>query len=343
MPSIPSPLVRRVPLLSFGIGLAVTLTVVAMPQHVLPAVRFALVNLALVSPVILIGVVVTATITATGSMALIAAAFHGRELRMICLAAMVGAFLPVCGVTVLPLVASLLVARVPLAPILAFWLASPVTSPGMLAVTAGMLGLDFAIGKSAAAVFIGVLGGLTVYALTRAGRLAHPARDIARLNATGNQLCQSSCGSSYTVRWRFWQEAARRRQFRHTALSTGRMIGTWLALAFVAEYAIKLVLPEDALSRFVGAENEFAVPIAATIGAPLYLDGHAALPLVRGLIEAGMTPGAAMAFLVAGGVVSAWSVIPVVALVRLPVVGLYIGLAVTGSFLAGWVYGLAVT
>jgi hypothetical protein len=343
MPPIAAALTARVPPLWLGLALAALAVAAAMPNHVAPAIAFTLTNLVLVSPVVLLGVGVTAAITATGSMAIIAAAFHGREGRMIVLAALVGAFIPVCGITVLPLVASLLVARVPLAPILAFWLSSPVTSPGMLAVTAGMLGPDFALAKSLGAVFIGVFGGGVAWAITRAGGLAEPGRDIARLRAaSGGTACGSACDPPDGVRWRFWREAARRRRFRATAVSTGRLIVTWLAVAFVAEYFLTLFLPPGALAGFVGADSPFAVPIAASIGAPLYLDGHAALPLVRGLMDAGMAPGPAMAFLVAGGVVSAWAVIPVLALVRLPVVALYVGLAVASSMLVGWGFGLAV-
>lgn len=184
-------------------------------------------------------------------------------------------------------------------------------------------------------------GGLVVYAITRSGGLAEPARDIARLKEASGQLCSSGLGLDGAVRWRFWREVARRRQFARTALSTGRLIGTWLTVAFVAEYYLKLFLPENALAGLVGADSPFAVPIAATVGAPIYLDGYAALPLVRGLIDAGMAPGAAMAFLIAGGVVSAWAVIPVLALVRLPVFGLYVGLAVVSSMLVGWGFDLA--
>ena len=60
--------------------------ILAFPSTALEAGRFALWNLVLVSPMIVIGIVLTAGVTASGSMALIAAAFHGRELRMIGLA-----------------------------------------------------------------------------------------------------------------------------------------------------------------------------------------------------------------------------------------------------------------
>ena len=72
---------------------------------------------------------------------------------------------------------------------------------------------------------------------------------------------------------------------------------------------------------------------------PIYLDGYAALPLIRGLIDSGMRPDAAMAFLIAGGITSAWAAIPVFALVRFPVFVVYLAMAISGSMLAGWGFG----
>ena len=55
-----------------------------------------------------------------------------------------------------------------------------------------------------------------------------------------------------------------------------------------------------------------------------------------------MADGAAMAFLAAGGIISAWPAIPVFALFRLPVFVNYAVLAVAGSMLSGWAYAIAV-
>lgn len=104
----------------------------------------------------------------------------------------------------------------------------------------------------------------------------------------------------------------------------------------VGQYFLSTHLPSDFLAQFVGNGNPMAIPMAALLGAPIYLDGYAALPLIRGLIEGGMGGGAAMTLLVAGGIISAWAAIPVFALVRLPVFGLYILLAVLSAMVAGW-------
>lgn len=312
--------------------------VLSFPGLALDASLFALENLLIISPVIMIGVGLTAGIIASGSMGLIATAFQGRDLRMIGLASLIGALTPVCGISVLPLVAGLLIARVPLAPIMAFWLSSPITSPSMLAITAGTLGWDFAVIKTLAALGIGLFGGFVTLALTSTGRLKVATKDDSTLSRLAGTVCNSATASR--VQLRFWRERERRNVFADTAYSTARLMLPWLTLAFVAEFFLKLYLPQELVIDWVGRDNAWAVPISAVVGAPIYLDGYAALPLIRGLIEAGMRPDAAMAFLIAGGITSAWAAIPVFALVRLPVFALYIGLAVASSILAGWVSGL---
>jgi uncharacterized protein len=54
----------------------------------------------------------------------------------------------------------------------------------------------------------------------------------------------------------------------------------------------------------LGEDSAFAVPLAALVGIPLYLNELGALPIVAGLLDQGMQPGAAIAFLIAGGVTS---------------------------------------
>ena len=112
----------------------------------------------------------------------------------------------------------------------------------------------------------------------------------------------------------------------------------WLTVAFVAEYVLRQVLPADAIGGYIGGDSIAAIGLATLVGAPIYLDGYAALPLVRALLDAGMGPGAALAFLIAGGIVSAWAAIPVYALTRLPVFLAYVAMAVAGAFMSGLVF-----
>jgi hypothetical protein len=310
----------------------------AFPASAAGAARFVLHNLIAVAPIVLIGLLLSAWVMASGYGDRIAQSFRGHPLRVILLASAIGAVTPVCGVTVLPLMAGLLLAGVPLAPVMAFWLSSPVTDPGMFAATAATLGVTFAIGKLLAAFVIGVSGGMVTGYLAHLPPIANPLRASA-----ADFIGGPTCAASTEVCWAFWREPERRAQFMRNLMAMTRLVAICLALAFGAEYFLRDWLPPDALAGYVGTGTAWAVPLAVLVGGPIYLDGYAALPLVRGLMALGMSPGAAMAFLVSGSVVSVWGAIAVFPVLRWQPFLLYLALAATGSMVVGWLYGLVVS
>ncbi len=168
------------------------------PQTALETVRFVGESLLSIAPVIFVAILFSASIRATGADELVARVFEGRRYTMILGAAFLGALTPICGVGVLPIIAGLLGAGVPLAAIMAFWLASPITDPPMLAITAGTLGLDFAVGKTLAAFGIGLVGGIATDYLLNRGFFKNPLR----AQALTENSCGATCGP-LPLRWVF--------------------------------------------------------------------------------------------------------------------------------------------
>ncbi|CAN5270757.1 hypothetical protein BH24ACT16_BH24ACT16_01250 [soil metagenome] len=74
------------------------------------------------------------------------------------------------------------------------------------------------------------------------------------------------------------------------------------------------------------------------MGIPTHLNGYAAIPTVGGLMELGMSEGAALAFMTAGGVTSIPAAMAVFALVHKRVFAWYLALALACSMLAGFGY-----
>lgn len=311
--------------------------VLTYPEQAGISLWFVLDNMLAMTPVIGFAVLATASIRASGADGLLHRLFEGRMTAMIVAASLFGAITPICGIGVLPIIAGLLSAGVPLAPVMAFWLSSPITDPAMLAITAGTLGIDMAIGKTLIAVFVGLLGGAVMILVTRSGLIGRPLK--AGLGAIPGG-CGDTCEPA-GLRWTFWKDASRRRMFRDDALASLSLMIKWLAIAFLVESLITSWLPPEWIAGLVGADNAWAIPVAVLVGAPIYLDGYASLPMVRGLMDLGMTPGAAMGFLVAGGITSLYASVAVYALVRVPVFLLYIGLAVTGSLIGAYGFDMA--
>ncbi|HEX9859503.1 MAG TPA: permease [Paracoccaceae bacterium] len=292
---------------------------------------FAAGALARTAPFLILSIGIAAGAGATGADNLIARAFTGAPLMMIVLAALAGGLAPFCSCGVIPLVAALLAMGVPLSAVMAFWLASPVMDPSMFVLTSGVLGIEFAIAKTIAAVGLGLFGGLSVLLIARAGGLTDALRD-----GIGNGGCGGArIRAPKPVVWRFWRDPARRQKFRVEAIRTTLFLGQWLLLAFVLESLMLAYIPAETVTAALGGTGLAPIALATVVGVPAYLNGYAALPLVGGLIGQGMAPGAALAFLVAGGVTSLPAAIAVWALVRPPVFALYLVLALTGAFLSG--------
>ncbi len=288
-------------------------------------------------PFFALAIGIAAYAKATQADALIARAFSGHPLRSTLLAALVGAISPFCSCGVIPLIAAMLGAGVPLAPVMAFWIASPIMDPEMFVITAAGIGLNFAIAKTLAAMGMGLFAGFSVLILQRSGFLSSPLQDEL------SNACASSCNSSTSpgLMWRFWQDQDRLLAFKQEGLAIGVFLGKWLTLAFFLETLMIAYISSDWIVAYVGADNAFAIPIAAIVGAPSYLNGYAAIPLISGLVSIGMTPGAAMAFITAGAVSSIPAAIAVYALVKKPVFVLYLLLGLSGAMMSGWIYQLS--
>ncbi|MCB1809670.1 MAG: permease, partial [Candidatus Competibacteraceae bacterium] len=133
------------------------------------SVEFTLQALWDVLPFLLLSIAIAAYAKASGADNLIARAFQGRALPMITFAAVMGALSPFCSCGVIPLIAALLAMGVPLAPVMAFWLASPLMDPSMFVLTIGTLGTEFALAKTLAAFSIGLFGGFGIWLIQRNG------------------------------------------------------------------------------------------------------------------------------------------------------------------------------
>lgn len=284
-----------------------------------------------VGPFLILSIGLAAYAGASGADGLIARAFTGAPATMILMGALAGGLSPFCSCGVIPLIAALLAMGVPLSAVMAFWLASPVMDPSMFVLTLGVMGPDFAVGKTLAAIGLGLFGGAAVHLMARAGALADPLRE-----GVGNGGCGGAAvRAPKPVAWAFWRDGARRSKFAREGLKTTLFLAKWLAFAFLLESLMLAHLPADLVTRTLGGEGLWPIATATLVGVPAYLNGYAALPLVGALVDQGMAAGAGMAFLVAGGVTSLPAAVAVWALVRKPVFALYVALALSGSFVAG--------
>jgi uncharacterized membrane protein YraQ (UPF0718 family) len=318
------------------IGLIFLAIAIGLPSHFSESLWFTASNILGIAPFLLLSAGVAGYLEAAGADRLIGKIFSDRVVLAVGLAAVFGALSPFCSCGVIPLIAALLVAGVPLAAVMAFWVASPIMSPSMFVVTAAGLGVDFAVVKMLSAIAVGLsAGGLTLL-LQRFGLLRNPLRPVLVSSCTGDDPV-NKIKKSVTA-WRVWKYPERVQILRQKALAMVLFLGKWLTLAFVLESLMITFVPAELLGQWLGSGSTWAIPLAAAIGVPAYLNGFVAVPVVAGLIENGMTPGAALSFMLAGAMTSIPAAIAVFSLVRRPLFAWYVLLALIGAITAGWTY-----
>jgi len=302
-------------------------------QAVGQSLEFTAASLVGIAPFLLASALTAAWLTAVGADKTIGRVFQGHWLMVIGTASVFGALSPFCSCGVIPIIAALLAAGVPLPAVMAFWLSSPIMDPEMFLLTTGGIGLEFAIAKTTAAFAIGVLGGLSTHVVQFAGGFTNPLRE--QVSAGGS--CRANIAAE-KIHWAFWNAPERRESFKTTVSWTLLFLGKWLLLAFLLESLMVRYVPPELIGQWLGGDSTWALPLAVITGVPAYLNGYAAIPLVSGLMESGMAPGPALAFMTAGAITSIPAAIAVFALVRKTVFSWYIALAFAGSLLSGGAY-----
>ena len=212
---------------------------------------------------------------------------------------------PFCTYTAIPVLVAMLDAGVRTSAWVGFLLAAPVLDP-LIFVAIGVIFSPLAALLYATVTFVGALAAaLAAEAFgVRARRPDVRARRRKQAPVTASHTGDdrgSPCGPdpfSAGVPWRGWPTEARDGMRYATGLIRGMLVPLGVAAAVAA--AIVGLVPRDLLVAVAGPGDPLAVPVAAILGAPLYVSGEAFLPIAAALSRQGMSDGAVFALIIAG-------------------------------------------
>lgn len=138
-------------------------------------------------PYLVVTIPLAVAVQMSGASKFIKRAFQARPLTAILLATIVGAFSPFCSCGVIPIIASLLISGVPLAPVMSFWIASPSMDPEIFFLSVGMIGWKLAVWRLAATLVLSLSAGLITHWMMKRGWLGQQilrTRKAARVQST---------------------------------------------------------------------------------------------------------------------------------------------------------------
>ena len=188
---------------------------------------------------------------------------------------LVGLPVPVCSCGVIPLYRSLIVGGVPATAAMAFLVATPELELAAVVLSVSLLGPEVTIARVGAAFVLAILVGRIVGSRARPAQVEAPPE-----GATKPPLSQRLLDGM-------------RYGFGDMVDSTGPWILVGIAMAAVAEP----LLDAEMFSHLHAA---LEVPLFALIGMPIYVCASGSTPFVAVLLSKGISPGAAIAFLLTG-------------------------------------------
>jgi len=140
----------------------------------------------------------------------------------------------------------------------------------------------------------------------------------------------SPCGAGCDRKESFW------RRLTQESMNATLMVIKFMALAFFLEALIILYVPEEWITSIMGKDNSWAIFTAGFLGVPVYTSNLSALPMVSGLLKQGMSPAAALAFLISGPTTTLPAMAAVWTLVKHRIFILYVSFSLGGAILLGY-------
>lgn len=278
---------------------------------------------------------------------------------------------PFCSCGTTAIVLGMLASTVPWAPIVAFLVSSPLSSPEGLFYSAGIFGWPFAIALFVASILLGLAGGAVASVAEARGWLANQARMAALkpsaspsvvsrpaplslslvpqpVAAAAAEVPQCGCSSNRVELPVVAPAIASARPkvtmgafFQEMYDVSKRLLPLFFGFTFIG-YLLNGLIPAAWITGLFGAGHAYSIPLAATLGLPFYLNSEASLPLVRAMLDSGMSQGAALAFLITGAGTSLGAFGGMLTIARWRVIGIVVGTLWLGSILLGFIYNLLV-
>jgi ABC-type Zn uptake system ZnuABC Zn-binding protein ZnuA/uncharacterized membrane protein YraQ (UPF0718 family) len=213
--------------------------------------------------------------------------------RSVGLAALFGTPIPLCSCGVLPAAAALQKKGASRSSLLSFLVSTPETGVDSIALTYGLLGPVMAVVRPVVAIVTALVAGFVSMVLPED---EPPPKDPGGTDASVHQHVEDNLAPpdpGLTARVR-----------RVLAYGFGILldeISFWLVVGVVLTGVLSALLPDDFFSRVLGWESGLVPMLAMMVaGIPLYLCASASTPIAAALIAKGLSPGAALVFLLVG-------------------------------------------
>jgi len=254
------------------------------------------------SPYLLFGFLMAGILSVLISQRMVEKHLGGKGIWPVLKASIFGVPLPLCSCGVIPVSMSLHKHGASKGSTIAFLLSTPQTGVDSIFVTLSLLGPIFAIFRPVAAFVTGIIGGILVDMFTPplggAGFSAGPQDG----QPAPPKCTDECCGGAEN------KKIIRGLKFAFVTLP--RDIGGAMLVGLVIAAFISALVPDDFFAEKLGT-GIVAMLVMMALGIPMYVCATASVPIAAALMMKGLTPGAALVFLMTGPATNAASFVTI--------------------------------
>jgi len=236
------------------------------------------------SPYLLFGFFMAGTLSVLISQRFVEKHLGGGGVWPLVKASLFGVPLPLCSCGVIPVSISLHKHGASKGSTISFLLSTPQTGVDSIFATLSLLGPVFAVFRPAVAFITGIVGGTLVNVFDREKKDSNrPKEDCS------DECCNSLNKTSRIIRG-----------LKYGFVTLPRDIGKAMLIGLVIAACISTLVPDDLFAEKLLGTGIFAMVVMMFLGIPVYVCATASIPVAAAMILKGLTPGAALVFLITG-------------------------------------------
>ncbi len=270
-------------------------------------------------------------------------------------ACLIGVPLPLCSCSVIPVAAALRNSGASRGATAAFLSSTPQTGIDSILATYALMGGWFSTVRVVIALLCGLVTGALIErfckdttkhaAASRPHAIQHPlhrppqsdrtgsettsAMSLNRLNGSADLQPQSACIRP-TSRGQGWIQA-----LRYGFINLPADLASAVCIGLILAGLIATLLPANLITGSLSA-GPLAFLLATVISLPLYTCATASIPMAYALMLAGLSPGAALVFLIIGPATNTTTLVTAWTIIGRRATFIYLGSLLLIAWLAGW-------
>lgn len=299
------------------------------PIQILQGVFFESLDLFLkMAPYLLFGFFVAGILHVLISLDSIAKHLGKNNVWSVIKAVILGIPLPLCSCGVIPAAILLKKKGASKASVVSFLIATPITGVDSIFATLSLLGPAFTIYRVVVSSITAFIAGFITMLLPH-HEITTPSQSVKHCNH-----CDDSLSGSFHVCGGKLKE-----MFYYAFVDLLGDIWKWLIIGVVVGGAISHFIPETLIQRYLGSGWQ-AMLIMLAVGIPMYVCATGSIPIAASLMFKGMSPGAALVFLLAGPATNAVTITVMTRELGKAATFIYVATIAVMSVVFGWLLNL---